>query len=510
MVLSPGRGLVAALIAAAPLLAQTVPVTTHTLSNGMRLLLVERHDQPTIASGWITRAGSANERPGITGMAHLFEHMMFKGSRTIGTKDIKRDLELNDLQDQLRAEIRKEDDLLRAKQLRGDIPDMADPKARSEHHQQLIVAFGKLVKEQQDLLVKGEFDTLFTKAGATATNAFTTNDETFYYTVVPSNKLELWAWMESDRLRQPVFREFYAERDVVTEERRMRTDATPTGKFEEAFQAMIWTAHPYHWPVVGWASDVTSITREQANDFFATYYAPNNLTAVLVGDFKSAEALALCERYLGRIPANPKGVPALVTLEPKQLAEKRMLAEAETTPMAQVWFKTVPIGHKDEPALMILSYLLNGQSGRFQKSLVLDQKLATAAFAGPNDRKYGGTFILYGVASGDHQPEEVEAGLYREIEKIKAEGIPALELRKAKNQAQADSFRKLENNEGLMTQLAMADASDNLPYFLAQPTLLEAVSAEDLQRVAKTYLVKENRNVAIYTRRQPVAKLEAK
>jgi len=193
MAIAPGRGIVAALIAAAPLLAQTVPVTEHTLANGMRLLLVERHDQPTVASGWITRAGSANERPGITGIAHLFEHMMFKGSKAIGTKDIKRDLELNDLQDQLKAEIRKEDDLLRARQLRGEIPDMTDPKARSAHHQELIVAFGKLVKEQQELLVKGEFDTIFTKAGATATNAFTTNDETFFYVQVPSNKLEIGA-----------------------------------------------------------------------------------------------------------------------------------------------------------------------------------------------------------------------------------------------------------------------------------------------------------------------------
>jgi len=501
MAISPSRGLVAALIAAAPLLAQTVPVKEHTLSNGMRLLLVERHDQPTVACGWITRAGSANERPGITGIAHLFEHMMFKGTKTIGTKDIKRDLELNDLQDKLRAEIRKEDSILRQKQLRGEIADMTDPKVRSEHYQLLLEEFSKLVKEQQDLLVKGEFDTIFTKAGASATNAFTNTDVTYYHVTVPSNKLELWTWMESARLLAPVFREFYAERDVVREERRMRTDSTPTGKFDEALQAMIWTAHPYHWPVLGWSSDVSSITREQANDFFATYYAPNNLTAVMVGDFQADEALKLAETYFGRIPANPMGVPEVITLEPQQLAEKRMNAEAETTPQAQVWYKSVPTGHRDEPALQLLAYVLNGQSGRFQKNLVLDQKVATAAGAFPYSRKYAGNLVLYGVAAGERRPEEVEQALYREIEKVQKEGVPAAELRKAKNQAQADSFRKLENNEALATQLAVADASGNLKTFLDQPALLKAVTAADVQRVAKEYLTRENRTVAIYNRK---------
>ena len=501
MPITPGRGLVAALIAAAPLLAQTVPVKEHTLSNGMRLLMVERHDQPTVAAGWIVRAGSANEKPGMTGIAHLFEHMMFKGTKTLGTKDIKRDLELNDLQDKLRAEIRKEEDGLRRKQTLGEIVDMNDPKLRSERHQKLLTEFTKLVKEQQDLLVKGEFDTVFTKAGASATNAFTNTDVTYYHVTMPSNKLELWTWMESGRLLEPVFREFYAERDVVTEERRMRTDSTPTGKFEEALQAMIWTAHPYHWPVVGWASDVVSITREQANDFFATYYAPNNLTAVLVGDFKAEEAIPMCEKYFGRIPANPKGVPEVITLEPKQLAEKRMNAEAETTPQVQVWYKSVPTGHKDEPALQILSYVLNGNSGRLQKNLVLGQKVATAAGAFPYSRRYAGNLVLYGVAAEAQKPEEVEQALYREIEKIQKEGVPALELRKSKNQAQADSFRKVENNEALATQLAVADASGNLKNFLDLPNLLEAVTAADVQRVATTYLVKENRNVAVYTRK---------
>ncbi len=501
MAILPGRGLVAALVAAAPLLAQTVPVKEHTLSNGMRLLLVERHDKPTVATAWIVRAGSANEKPGMTGVAHLFEHMMFKGSKIIGTKDIKRDLEINAAQDRIQAEIRREETLLRKKELAGEIADMRDPKARSAQHQKLVEDMEKLVKEQQDLLVKDEFSKIYTQAGGSGLNAFTYQDATCYINTVPANRLELWAWMESERLYQPVFREFYKERDVVGEERRLRTDSTPTGKFEETFEAMVWMAHPYHWPVIGWPSDVSSLTREQANEFFATYYAPNNLTTVLVGDFKADEAIALCERYFGRIPANPRGVPEIVTLEPKQLAEKRMFAEAETTPAVKVVYKAVAAGHRDNNPLEVLASVLNGRSGRLYKSLVEQQKLATQVRASMQGMKYGGTFTVNGTAAAEHKPEEVEQAIYRELEKIQKDGVTAQELRKAKNQAQADSFRRLEDNLGLTVQLAIADATDGYKAFLEDPAKTEAVTLADVQRVAKDFLAKENRSVAIYTRK---------
>jgi predicted Zn-dependent peptidase len=501
MPITPGRGIIAALIVAAPLLAQTVPVKEHTLSNGMRLLLVERHDKPTVSTAWVVRAGSANERPGMTGVAHLFEHMMFKGSKTIGTTNIKRDLEINAEQDRIQAEIRKEESILRQKELNGEIADMRDPKARSPRHQQLVEQMEKLVKEQQDLLVKDEFSKIYTQAGGTGLNAFTYQDATCYHQTVPANRLELWAWMESDRLYQPVFREFYKERDVVGEERRMRTDSTPTGKFEETFEAMVWMAHPYHWPVIGWPSDVSSLTREQANEFFATYYAPNNITAVLVGDFKSDETIALCENYFGRIPANPKGVPEVITLEPKQLAEKRMMAEAETTPTAEIVYKAVSAGHKDAAALDVLSSVLNGRSGRLYKSLVEQQKVATRVRANMQGMKYGGTFVVNGTASADQKPEAVEQAIYRELEKIQKDGITEQELQKAKNQAQADNFRKLEDNMGLTVQLAIADATTGYKAFLEEPAKTEAVTLADVQRVAKDYLMKENRSVAIYTRK---------
>jgi predicted Zn-dependent peptidase len=498
----PGHWLVAALVASAPLLSQEIPILERTLPNGMRVLLVERHDQPTIAAGWVARVGSANERPGITGIAHLFEHMMFKGTTTIGTKDARRDAELNVAQDKVQAEIRKEISILREKQRRGEIKDLNDPKVRSERHQTLLADYDKLVAEQRSLVVKDEMDKIYTQAGARGLNAGTSNDFTVYMNEVPANKLELWTWIESDRLAAHVFREFYSERNVVLEERRQSLEATPTGRFEEAFNAMVWMASPYHWQVVGWPSDISQVTREQAEEHFATYYAPNNITAVLVGDFQPEEAMKLMARYFGRIPANPKGAPEIITMEPPQPAEQRMYAEAETTPSVRITYKAVAGVHRDSPALQVLGGVLNGRSGRLYKELVLNQKVATNAGGYAQGQKLAGTFTLTGTASADRRPEDVEKALLAEAEKIQKDGITDYELQKVKNQSQAAAYARLENNMGVMIQLAISEASGNYRDFLESPKQVALVTREDVQRVARQYLTRENRNVLIYTRKK--------
>src|SRR5688572_18333187 len=312
--------------------AQKVPVQEVVLDNGMRLLLVPRKGDPNVAAGWVARVGSVNERPGITGLSHLFEHMMFKGTHTIGTSNIQEDLKLIDQMDRTKAEIRKEEQELLRKVRLGEIPDFSDPKNRTPKHQQLLEELSKLEQKQKDLLVKNEFDKIYTEAGASGMNAGTSSDFTIYYINVPANKLELWFWMESDRLLQPVFREFYSERDVVYEERRLRVDSTPTGKFEEEFESIFWSSSPYGWPTVGWPSDLDGVTREEAMDYFAINYAPNNLTACLVGDFDPVQAKVLAERYLGRLKRNPKEQPPVRTREVEQNAEKRMIAYADTNP----------------------------------------------------------------------------------------------------------------------------------------------------------------------------------
>ena len=485
--------------------AQQVPVKEHTLPNGMKLLLLERHDDPSVAGGWVAHVGSANERPGMTGIAHLFEHMMFKGTPTIGTTNYQRDLEIIAGQERVREQMREEESLLRAAYRRGEITDIMKPENKTPRYQALEKEFAKLVQDQREIIVKNEFDRIYRTAGGSGMNAFTMQDMTAYHISVPANKLELWMWMESERLLHPVFREFYAERDVVFEERRMRTESTPTGKFEESLTAMFWESHPYHWPVVGWPSDVPAITKAQADEFYGTYYAPQNITLILVGDFKSDETLAAATKYFGRIPRGPRAAPDVVTLEVPGIAEKRMNAEAEANPQVEILWKSVAFGHKDAYPMQILGQLLSTRTGRLYKGLVLNGKVATEAAAGQLSMKYAGMFFAYGEVAESHTPDEVEQAIYREIEKLQNEEVPTKELQKVKNNFAAGEYRKLTANMAILQQLIRTDGSGHWQEINEAGAKLQAVTAADVQRVAKQYLTKESRTVCTYTRKAGAA-----
>jgi len=478
--------------------AQQVQVQELVLDNGMKVLLVPRKGDPNVAAGWVAKVGSVNERPGITGISHLFEHMMFKGTRTIGTSNIEEDLKLQARMDGVKGQIRVEEQEQLRRLRVGEITDVRDPKTRTAKHQQLLDDLAALEKAQRDLLVKNEFDRVYTTAGASGMNAGTSNDFTIFFINVPSNKLELWFWMESDRLASPVFREFYSERDVVREERRLRTESTPTGRFQEEFDALFWTASPYQWPVVGWPSDVEAITREEALAYFDLNYAPNNLTACLVGDFSAETAKQLATRYFGRLKRNPQDPPPVRTREIEPQAEKRMTAYAETNPQAQARYLTVANGHRDEAALDVLSSILSGRTGRLYKSLVLDQKIATSAGAGHNSQKWEGYFQLTATAAPGNAPEKVEQALYKEIEKLQTTKVDARELQKVKNQYAADTFRRVQDNFGLMLQLLLADNTLGWRSFNEEPAKIQAVTPDDIQRVASTYFKPERRGVILY------------
>jgi len=488
----------APVLLAANLFGQNVPVQEFILDNGMTLMMVPRKGDPNIAAGWIAKVGSVNERPGITGLSHLFEHMMFKGTHAIGSTNIKDDLKLLDEMDALKAEIRKEEQALIERQRLGQIQDANDSKNRSPRHQELLQQLEELEKKEKSLTIKDEFDRIYTTAGASGMNARTTEDFTVYFINVPANKLELWFWMESDRLSNPVFREFYSERDVVREERRLRTESTPTGKFVEQFRSIFWQSSPYGWPVVGWPSDLNGITREEAKAYFDVNYAPNNISACLVGDFEPPQAIELAKRYLGRLKRGSKDPEPVRTREVQQLAEARMTAFAETNPEAVVRYHGVADGHKDEPALVILADLLNGRTGRLYKSLVLEQGIANTASAVQNGDKYEGYFELRGVAKPGKTPEEVEAGIYRELDKLKKEPVADRELQKVKNQNAATDFRRLQSNFALMIQLLIRDSGRGWKYINTDPTLIQAVTASDVMRIANTYFAHENRTVGIY------------
>jgi predicted Zn-dependent peptidase len=471
----------------------------------MKWLLFERHESPTIAAGWTARVGSVNERPGITGLSHFFEHMMFKGTKTIGTKDIDADLKLIDEQEKVREGMRAEMVKMREMMRRGEIDDIQKPESRTPRYLELEKEFGALVQKQRETIIKDALDQIYTKNGGENLNAFTNEDQTAYFIRLPSNRLELWAWLESDRLLNPVFREFYSERDVVFEERRLRTESTPLGKYDEAFNALFWEAHPYLWPVVGWASDIPMYTLAQAKDYFATYYAPNNLTGALVGDFKIAEIKPLLERYFGRIPRGKIDPPPVVTLEPKSLGEQRYGASAETSPTVRIWWKGVPFVHKDAAALDLLSDILSGRTGRLYKGLVLGRQIANQAQASVDTRKYAGIFELETVVKDGKDPADVEKAVDEEIARIQKDPLPAEELQKVKNQFKANAYRRLSSPFFIAVQLMVYDALGDWHYINNAAEKADAVTPADVQRVAQTYLTKENRTVGVFLRKEGAA-----
>ena len=476
-------------------------VTEHRLDNGMRFLFVQRPGAPMITGGWVAHVGSVNERPGITGISHLFEHMMFKGTSTIGVKDAA-------LDDQLRAEL----DVLRGKMFllerdnrlkvrTGQAESMDDPVLVSTEMKELQEQFQALIEKQRNNIIKDQFDQIYTEQGATGMNAFTNEDMTVYLLRVPRNKLELWFWMESDRLADPVFREFYSERDVVYEERRMRTESTPTGVQNEVYKSMFWRGHPYGWPIVGWPSDISAISREQAENFFDVYYAPNNLTAVLVGDFDEAQALKWAKEYFGQIPRGEKLPPDVVTSYMPPAGDFVYRAEVDAPPSATLSFRTTAFGGEDHPALMVLADVLNGKTGRLHKRLVLKDQLATSASAMDHAQKYDGMFELHANGKSGVDPDALKLILLEEVARIQTDGITEYELKKVRNNLVADNFRRLEDNFFLAIQLLYYDG---LRDWTSMETIIDRVSQvsrEDVQRVAAKYLLAENMGSKLFTRK---------
>ncbi len=484
------------------LFSQQVEPEVFTLDNGMKFILLPRSAEPNnMAVGWLAKVGSVNERPGITGLSHYFEHLMFKGTNTIGTNDVAAD-----------AEFTRTESLLRDQMLQivwgeqydrfndGEIDDPWDEANDTPQLAALRKELNQTINEHRSVIVKDEFSSVYQKAGAVGMNAFTTEDVTFYINGLPANKLELWCWMESDRLQNSVFREFFAERDVVHEERRMRTDSSPTGKFDEQFNSMFWQAMPYSWPVIGWPSDLNSYTLDEAKKYFEIYYKPNNLVGILVGDFEPGAARVLIEEYFGRLERGKTDPPPVPTLEPIQKAPQRLVGEVDAQSQVEVRYHAVPFGHKDSYVFEVMSAVLNGKTGRLYKSMVEGDEIASSSRVRFDGKKYAGAFSFTSTIKGEAQPEDLEHAWYRELELLKNEPISEYELQKVKNNIVADQYRGLQSNFFLMIQLGFFEMLGGWDYINTASDKLLLVTAEDITRIANKYFDESNSSVAIYRR----------
>lgn len=475
--------------ATAPGLADRV--IQRTLPNGLTVLMVERHQTPVVSTNLTYRVGGINESTGSTGIAHLYEHMAFKGTKTIGTKDYEKEKPLLEELDRLNAEIEA--------QVAKERNAAREGAPESPEVQQLRRRFQEVQGEAGKWVIGNEMSQLYLRNGAVGLNATTAKDLTRYTVALPSNRLSLWAAIESDRMANPVFREFYKERAVVMEERRLRTEDSPHGLLYEAFVAAAFEAHPYGLPTVGWASDIQSLTPAATETFFRTYYGPANAVLTIVGDINPDTVLPLLERTFGRVPTSPSP-PSIVTVEPAQRGERRVEVEFDAEPTVLIGFHKPPIGHPDDWVFDVIeSVLSEGHTSRLYKALVRDKKLAAGvgAEAGTPGVLAPNLFVLTATPLAPHSTKEAEEAIYVELERLKHEPVTQKELEKVLNNLDANFQRSLRSNGGLAAQLGYFQAiTGDWRYLLQSRAKIAAVTPADIQRVATKYFVKANRTVA--------------
>jgi zinc protease len=405
--------------------AESTAVTA--LENGLTLLTLEDHTTPVVSFQMWVRVGSRDESR-HTGLAHLFEHMMFKGSDNI---------------------------------------------APEEH--------AKLVQSRGGRL-----------------NAFTSRDYTVYFEDVPPEALPLVIDLEAERVAHLDISEttLSSEREVVLEERRMRTEDSPEGRAFEALLALAFQAHPYRWPVIGWRSDVERATVAVARDFFDTYYAPNNITIAVVGDFDTEAALDQIRRTFGELP--PSEIPRNPTAEPEQKGARRSAVHLDVrSPLLAAAWHAPPTGHDDGPALDVLSQILSGgRSSRLYRNLVYDGQVALSATGSYWELADAGVFYAFAGVRPEASVDDVERRFMAEISRLRTEPVSPAELEKAKRQLEVSLVNSLRTNHALASRIARDHATFGRIRPLSELLVaIQAVTAEDVQRVAAKYLVDDQRSI---------------
>lgn len=467
-------------------------VQEHRLKNGLILLMVERHSSPTFAASIRFKVGSAHERGDERGIAHMLEHMLFKGTRQLGTSNYAAEQPLLEKIDQVAQRLNAAE--------AGNTTSV--PAATDALRKEL----SELEKEASRYQVTNELFKLYALNGGNGLNAFTNRDSTTYLVELPSNKLELWAAVESDRFKNPVLREFYTERAVVIEERRRSYDENPPAKLREQFYALAYQTHPYRQPTIGWPSDIKQLSRAKAASFLQRHYAPNNAVIALVGDFQPEQAIRLVERYFGDMQPKPLET-AVIDQEEPPAGERRVELPAGGQRQLLVGFRKPAAQDRDSLVFdLIAGILTKGRTSRLQQNLVLKKKLATgiSVFEGPG-RLYPNLFVFQ--LTPLKSPANVIQALQNELERLQLEPASIQELQRVINLLLYDELKGMTTNYGLARALTEYEATTGGWRNLATyRTRLAQITAEDIQQTARRYFTRENRIIGILT----PAKVEAK
>ena len=460
--------------------------TVKVLPNGLTVVILERPEAPVFSFFTHVDTGSVQDPMGKTGLAHMFEHMAFKGTDKIGSTNYPAE----------KAALAKVEVAYAAYIAERDKRIGRDETKLKE----LEKAWKDDVAEAQKYVKPNEFGEIVEREGGEGMNANTSDDETNYFYSFPANRLELWAYLESERFLHPVMREFYKERDVVIEERRMRTDSNPVGRLVEQFITAAFQAHPYQRPTVGWMSDLNSFSATDAQVFFDRYYIPSNMVIAVVGDVKASEAIPVVEKYFGRLPTKP--VPdERTTTEPPQNSERRVVLRGAAQPFYIEGYHRPDYRNPDDAVYDAISDLMsNGRTSRLYRALVRDKKIAAfaAGFSGLPGHKYPHLFSFYAVPVPGHTPQELGDAIHAEIERVKKEDITDDELKMIKTRAKADLIRGLADNSGLAQQLAIYQSlyGDWRELFRSVDRI-DKVTKADIRRVANATFMENNRTVGI-------------
>lgn len=481
--------------AASPSLADRV--IEHKLANGLTVLMVERHQTPVVSINITFAVGGINEQVGQTGIAHFYEHMAFKGTRTVGTRDYEKEKPILDELAVVGTELEQRQRELAAKSGGGTAEEQAAISSLQKR-------FAELQAQASQYVVGNELALLYQRHGGVGFNASTGKDLTRYTISLPANRLPLWAAIESDRMAHPVFREFYKERGVVMEERRLRNDDSPSGLLFETFTSAAFRAHGYGVPTIGWESDILSLTPAETETFFKAHYGPNRATIALVGDFNSKDVIALIEQTFGKIPASPPS-PARMPVEPEQRGERRVEVEFDAEPSLVIGYHKPGLGHPDDDVFDVIDAILSdGLTSRLHRKLVREQRLAASVGSDANHPgvRAPNLFIITASPLAPHTTAELETAIYEELERLKREPVSSQELERVINNLDADLVRALRSNSGLASQLAMYQAvAGDWRYVLQSRDKVAAVTAADVQRVAARYFTKSNRTVGVLVKK---------
>jgi predicted Zn-dependent peptidase len=461
-------------------------VTLKKLDNGLTVIICERPEAPVFSFYTHVDAGSSQDPLEKTGLAHMFEHMAFKGTDKIGTKDYAAEkVALQRVESAYAAYLNERD----------------KPADRDEQKvKQLEAAWQDAIKTAQQYVIPNQFSEIVERNGGQDMNASTDYDETNYFYSFPENRLELWAYLESERFLHPVMREFYKERNVVIEERRLRTDSNPIGRLLEQFTTAAFQASQYHRPTIGWMSDLNSFSATDAMNFFAEYYVPSNMVVVLVGDVNPSAAIPIVEKYFDRVPSHPKPNERTTT-EPPQNSERRVVLHDPSQPLYLEGYHRPDYRSPDDAVYDAISDLMSeGRTSRLYRALVRDKKIASfsAGFTGLPGSKYPHLFAFYAFPLPGHKPEEMAPAIHEEIERLKKEDISDDELKMIKTRAKANLIRSLDSNSGLAFELGLNQARyDDWRELFREVDRINKISKADIRRVASQTFNENNRTVGI-------------